>query len=127
MDPTVAAAAVAGAAAVIGPLITWAVTRRRVDTAQIELTEAQAEQIRGQVWSQLNDTLRSEIIRLQGRITTLETRLSSLDLALRQTSEALAAAQAERDSLRTQLAVARAELAAREREIGDLKAVIGNR
>lgn len=125
-DPTVTAAVVAATAAVIGPPLTWLLTRKQ-RSATIELTEEQAEQIRGQVWKQLNDDLRAEIIRLQGRINDLETRLASLDRALRETSAQLAATQAERDSLRTQLAVARAQLEAREREIGDLKAAFAGR
>jgi chromosome segregation ATPase len=120
-DPAVTAAWIASAAAVVGPLVTWAVTRRKVDSATVELTDAQAEQIRGQVWAQLNDTLRAEIIRLQGRITDLETRLTALDLETRKKGEELAATQAERDQLRIQLAAAHAELQAKEREIGDLK------
>lgn len=127
VDSTIAAAVVAAAAAVVGPPLTWLLTRRRVDTAQVELTEAQAEQIRGKVWLDLNDTLRAEMIRLQGRITGLETRLASLDRALRETSAELAATQAERDGLRIQLAVAQAELKAKEREIGDLKTALASR
>lgn len=122
MADAVTAAWIASAAAVVGPIVTWAVTRRRVDAATVELTEAQAEEIRGQVWARLNDDLRSEIIRLQGRITDLETRLASLDAALRAKDTELAAVQAERDQLRIQLAAAQAELQAKEREIGDLKA-----
>jgi hypothetical protein len=127
MDPAVIAAGIAAGAAVLGPPITWWLTRRPSDQATIELTEEQAEQIRGQVWKQLNDDLRAEIIRLQGRITDLETRLASLDAALMAKTAELAAAQAERDALRVQLAVAQAQLQAKEREIGDLKALLGRR
>lgn len=127
MDPAVAAAWIASAAAVVGPIITWAVTRRRVESATVQLTDAQAEQLRGQVWAQLNDTLRAEIIRLQGRITELEHRLTALDLALREKSSELAAVQAERDALRVQMAEAHARLQEREREIGDLKAALAGR
>lgn len=126
MEPAVTAALVAAGAALLGPPITWVLARRR-DRATIELTEEQAEQIRGQVWKQLNDDLRAEIIRLQGRITDLETRLASLDAALMAKTAELAATQAERDALRVQLAVAQAELQAKEREIGDLKAMLGRR
>jgi chromosome segregation ATPase len=124
LDPTVAAAVVAGAAAVIGPPITWAITRRRVDRAGVELTEAQAEQIRSEVWARLNATLRDEIARLQTRVTELESRLAVLDRALQQRDAELAAVQAERDSLRVRLAEAHAHLQEREREIGDLKAAL---
>lgn len=124
MDPALTVAFISAGAAIIGPPVTWALTRRRVDRATVELTEEQAEQIRGQVWRQLNDDLRAEIIRLQGRITDLESRLASLDSALREKSAELAATQTERDSLRVQLAVATAQLEAKEREIGDLKGMV---
>lgn len=125
MDPAVTAAIVAAGAAVTGPPITWVITRRRADQTTIELNEEQVQLIRGHVWQQLNDDLRAEIIRLQGRITDLETRLASLDAALMAKTAELAATQAERDALRMQLAVAQAELQAKEREIGNLKAMLG--
>jgi chromosome segregation ATPase len=130
MDPVVLAAIIAGGSGVLGGsagggMLGWALTRRQRH-ATVELTEEQAEQIRGQVWKQLNDDLRAEIIRLQSRVNDLEARLASLDLALREKAVELAATQAERDSLRVQLAVAQAQLEAREREIGDLKVLATN-
>lgn len=120
MDPAVVAA-------IVGPpltgAITWAFTRRQ-SRATVELTEAQADQIRQAIYDQLVEQLRGEITRLQGRVSDLEQRLSSLDLALREKSAELVGVQAERDQLRIQLASAHAELQAREREIGDLKAMI---
>lgn len=123
MDPGVVAAIVGGAAGLGGTGLGLLVGRKQ-RAATVELTEDQAEEIRAKIWRQLNDDLRAEIIRLQGRITDLETRLASLDLALREKTAELAATQAERDALRTQLAVAQASLAEREREIGDLKAIV---
>lgn len=113
---------VAAVAAVLGPPITWALTRRRESAATVELTEAQAEQIRTSIYDKLVDRMQGEITRLQGRVAELEHRLSALDLALREKSAELVGVQAERDQLRIQLAAAHAELQAREREIGDLKA-----
>jgi len=128
MDPAVTAAVVAAAAAVIGPPITWALTgRRREAAATVELNEAQADQIRQSIYDRLVEQLRGEITRLQGRVTELEHKLGQLDLALREKSAELVGVQAERDQLRIQLAAAHAELQAREREIGDLKAALAAR
>ena len=57
-------------------------------------------------------------------MSELEHRLGQLDMALREKSAELVGVQAERDQLRIQLAAAHAELQAREREIGDLKAAL---
>lgn len=128
MDSAVTAAVVAAAAAILGPPATWLLTGRRRETAAtVELTEAQADQIRQTILDQLVAQLRGEITRLQGRVSELEHRLGQLDLALREKSAELVGVQAERDQLRIQLAAAHAELQAREREIGDLKATIAAR
>lgn len=124
MDPTLGAAMVAAAAAVLGPPLTWALTRRRESAATVELTEAQAEQIRTSIYDRLVEQLQGEITRLQGRVADLENRLAQLDLALREKSAELIGVQAERDQLRIQLAAAHAELHARDREIGDLRAAL---
>lgn len=123
MDPGVLAAIVGGGTGLLGTFAGLLVGRRQ-RSATVELTEEQAEQIRASVWKQINDELRDELRRLRERVTDLETRLASLDLAHREQSAELAATQAERDALRTQLAVAQAALAEREREIGDLKATV---
>lgn len=127
MDAAVTAAVVAAAAAILGPPATWLLTGRRQTAATVELTEAQADQIRQTILDQLVAQLRGEITRLQGRVSELEHRLGQLDLALREKSAELVGVQAERDQLRIQLAAAHAELQAREREIGDLKATIAAR
>lgn len=125
MDTGVLIALIGAGSGILGAGITApivaALVSRRQRNATVELTEEQAEQIRGQVWRQLNDDLRAEIIRLQGRITDLETRLATLDTALREKSAELAGVQAERDQLRAQLAAAQATIAAKEQEIGNLK------
>jgi hypothetical protein len=127
VDPVVVSAVVAAVSAVVGPPVTWHITRRRTDTATVELTEAQAEQIRAQIWASINDTLRAEIIRLQGRITDLEQRLAALDAALRAKDVQLAGVQAERDQLRIQLAAAVAHLQERERQVEQLRAQLAVR
>jgi predicted RNase H-like nuclease (RuvC/YqgF family) len=128
VDTAVTSAIVAAAAAVLGPPITWALTgRRRESAATVELTEAQADQIRTGIYDKIVEQLRGEIGRLQGRVSELEHRLGQLDLALREKSAELVGVQAERDQLRIQLAAAHAELQAREREIGDLKAALAAR
>ena len=110
--------------AVVGPPLTWALTRRKESAATVELTEVQADQIRQSIYDRLVEQLRGEITRLQGRVSELEHRLGQLDMALREKSAELVGVQAERDQLRIQLAAAHAELQAREREIGDLKAAL---
>lgn len=128
MDPAVTAAVVAAAAAVLGPPVTWVLTgRRRESAATTELSEAQADQIRQSIYDKLVEQLRGEIGRLQTRVAELEHRLAALDQALREKSAELVGVQAERDQLRIQLAAAHAELQAREREIGDLKAALAAR
>lgn len=124
MDPALGVAVVAAAASVLGPPITWALTRRRESAATVELTEAQADQIRQSIYDRLVEQLHGEITRLQGRVADLEARLAQLDLALREKSAELVGVQAERDQLRIQLAAKQAELQAREREIGDLRAAL---
>lgn len=128
MDAAVTAAVVAAAAAIVGPPATWWLTgRRRELAATVQLTEVQADQIRQGIYDKLVEQLRGEITRLQGRVSELEHRLGQLDHALREKSAELVGVQAERDQLRIQLAAAHAELQAREREIGDLKAALAAR
>ena len=126
MDPTVQAAIVTAGGLLVGALAGHVAGRRGRD-ATVELTEAQADQIRTSIYDKLVAQLQGEITRLQGRVSELEHRLSQLDLALREKSAELVGVQAERDQLRIQLAAAHAELQAREREIGDLKAALAVR
>lgn len=130
LDPVVVGAYVAAATALLGPPLKRYLTRREVAATvdltqvQVELTEAQAEQIRTAIYNQLVDQLNGEIARLRDRVADLETRLTQLDMALREKSAELVGVQAERDQLRIQIAAAVAELAARDREIADLKAML---
>ncbi|HEY9418210.1 MAG TPA: hypothetical protein VIQ30_25905 [Pseudonocardia sp.] len=130
MDPVVLAAVIAGGSGVIGGsagggVLGWALTRRQRN-ATIELTDAQADQIRQDIYEKLVAQLKGEIGRLQARVADLEQRLAVLDAALAAKSAELAGTQAERDALKMQLAVAHNEMQAKEREIGDLKAVLAS-
>lgn len=130
VDPVVVGAYLTAVTALLGPPIKRYLTRREVAATvdltktQVELTEAQAEQIRTAIYDQLVDSLHGEIARLQGRVADLEARLAQLDLALREKSAELVGVQAERDQLRIQLGAALAELQARDREVTDLKAML---
>lgn len=128
MDPVVLAALIAGGAGILGGsagggLLGWVLTRKQ-RSATVELTDAQADQIRQDIYERLVEQLRGEIGRLQARVGDLEQRLAVLDAALAAKSAELAGTQAERDGLKMQLAAATAELQAKEREIGDLKSML---
>jgi chromosome segregation ATPase len=125
MDPVVLSAIIAGVlgSTAGGGLLGWALTHKQRN-ATVELTDAQADQIRQDIYERLVAQLKGEIGRLQSRVSDLEQRLAVLDAALAAKSAELAGTQAERDGLKMQLAAATAEIQAKEREIGDLKAVL---
>lgn len=109
-DPAVVAVAVTAAASLLAHPITWRLARRN-NTATAELTEAQAEQVRTQIWAQLQTSLAGEVDRLQQQLAAVGARLAVVESALIEKSGQLRAAEIERDRLREDKAALTAELA----------------
>ncbi|WP_320069746.1 hypothetical protein [Micromonospora sp. RTGN7] len=108
-DPAVISAVVGGVAALLGLPITWWLARRN-NSATAELTEAQAEQVRTQIWAQLQTSLREEVARLHRQLADVSARLATIELALVEKSAQLRATEIERDRLREEKAALTAEL-----------------
>lgn len=109
VDPATAGIITAAASLLAHP-ITWRLARRN-NNAAAELTEAQAEQVRTEIWARLQTSLAGEIDRLQRQLADVGTRLAVVEAALVEKSAQLRAAEIERDRLREDKAALTAELA----------------
>lgn len=108
MDPTVLVAVVGAAGSLLAHPVTWVLGRRSA-AAAAELTDAQAERVRTEIWTQLQTSLASEVERLQGQLTQVMSRLALVEAALMERSAQLRATEIERDALRTERAALAAE------------------
>lgn len=146
MDPTVLAAligvggAIAGSA-ITGPAVAHLLSRRQrtvqaaQTTAQTEQLKAQTDSLRQDIYQQLTEDLRDELERvraslrstsqeaeqLRGRVVDLESRVAQLTLSEARASEALREVQTERDRLRADLAAREATITELRQQVADLR------